>query len=73
MVEKHLDELDEELKDVSFASVNIDDHPDIAQQFQVRGVPTVYFIKNGRAVDGVVGAGNKSMYRQKIAHISSVV
>ncbi len=36
--------------------VNIDEQQELAMQFQVRSVPTVYLVKDGAVVDGFMGA-----------------
>jgi putative thioredoxin len=41
---------------VELAKVNVDDNPQVAQMFQVQGIPAVYAVKNGAVVDGFVGA-----------------
>ena len=41
---------------VRLAKMNIDEHPQIAQQLQVQSVPAVFAFKNGQPVDGFVGA-----------------
>jgi len=52
-----LDVLSEELADkVTIAKINIDDHPDSAAKYNVRGIPTMILFKNGEAVDVKVGA-----------------
>ena len=38
------------------AKVNIDDEQGLAQQFGVRSVPTVIMVKDGKVVDGFMGA-----------------
>jgi putative thioredoxin len=38
------------------AKVNIDDNPQIAQQFRVQSIPAVFAVADGRVVDGFVGA-----------------
>jgi putative thioredoxin len=38
------------------AKVNIDENPQIAQQFRVQSIPAVFAIADGRVVDGFVGA-----------------
>lgn len=38
----------------------------MAQRFQIRGVPTLLFFKNGRLVDQVVGAVPRSDIEQRI-------
>lgn len=41
--------------------VDIDDSPELANQFQVRGVPTFIFVKNGEEVDRLVGLTGKNL------------
>jgi thioredoxin 1 len=53
-------------KDVVFAKVNVDEEPEIAQEFGVRGIPTMVFLKDGEEVNRVVGAGSKAMLESKI-------
>jgi putative thioredoxin len=38
------------------AKVNVDDNPQVSQAFQVQGIPAVYALKDGKVVDGFVGA-----------------
>ncbi|HVS17629.1 MAG TPA: thioredoxin [Planctomycetota bacterium] len=40
--------------------VNVDDNPATAQRFQAFSIPTLVVLKNGRAVDRIVGALPKS-------------
>lgn len=46
------------------AKVNIDDQQQLAQQFQVRSVPTVKLIKDGQVVDEFLGAQPESEIRK---------
>jgi putative thioredoxin len=41
---------------VRMVKVNIDDNPEIAQQMRIQSIPAVYAFKDGRPVDGFVGA-----------------
>lgn len=60
MIAPALEELSEELGDsVTIAKVNIDENPDIAAQFGVRSIPTLYMFKGGEMVDQMVGAAPK--------------
>jgi len=62
-----LDEVSNELKDkATIAKVNVDDHPDLAAKFNVRGIPTMVLFKDGAVVDTKVGALSKSALLQWI-------
>jgi putative thioredoxin len=41
---------------VKLAKMNIDEHPQVAQQLGIQSIPAVYAFSNGQPVDGFVGA-----------------
>lgn len=41
---------------VELVKVNVDENPQTAQAFQVQGIPAVYAMRDGKVVDGFVGA-----------------
>lgn len=41
---------------VRLAKINIDEHPGLASQMRVQSVPTVYAFRDGRPLDGFMGA-----------------
>ncbi len=51
---------------VIFGKVNVDENPRIASTFGIQSIPTISIFKNGRAVDGFVGAASKSQMWSKI-------
>ena len=53
IIEKAVDDTDGA---VVLAKVNVDENPQISQAFQVQGIPAVYALKDGKVVDGFVGA-----------------
>src|SRR5207302_4946721 len=38
------------------AKVNVDEEPSLAGRYEIRSIPTIRFVKDGRAVDTVIGA-----------------
>ena len=46
---------------VKLAKVNVDEEPGLAARYEVRSIPTVLLVKNGRIVDTVVGAVPRAM------------
>lgn len=40
--------------------VNIDDNPNIAAQFGIRSIPTLFVFKDGQKVDAIIGGRPKS-------------
>lgn len=57
---------------VVFGKVNVDECPGIATTFGIQSIPTIYIFKNGKPVDGFVGATSQSQMRSKIiAHMGA--
>jgi len=55
---------------VNVGKLNVDQNPNICQQYNVSSIPTILFIKNGKVVDRVVGVYPKSRLEKKIkAHM----
>ena len=55
LIKKVLDKIKPNFSDVDFEEIDIDDSPELAQQFNVRAVPTILFVKDGQVVDTLVG------------------
>lgn len=51
---------------VRLAKMNIDEHPQIAQQMQVQSIPAVFAFKGGRPVDGFMGMISQIQLKQFI-------
>ena len=54
-----VDELAQELTDIKVGKVNVDEQPELAQQFQVMSIPTLLVMKDGKPVASSVGARPK--------------
>jgi len=50
----------------TIAKVNVDNDPDIAARYQIRGIPTVILFKDGQLVNQAVGARSRSDYEQMV-------
>ena len=74
MQEPGLEALDE-LYDgqVKFASLDVDQHQEIAQQFEIMSIPALVIFKNGQPAEKVVGfhpqAALKKYLDQKLAEV----
>src|SRR6266481_981321 len=55
---------------VRMVKVNIDENPQIAQQMRIQSIPAVYAFKDGRPVDGFVGALPESQVKQFVQRLS---
>ena len=49
---------------VELAKVNVDENPQVSQAFQVQSIPAVYALKDGKVVDGFVGAQPEAVVRK---------
>ena len=64
-----LEELDDEIEGVEFVKLDVDQHPQIAGQNQVMGVPTVVILKDGEVKDRFVGGQPKEVIKEKITSL----
>jgi thioredoxin 1 len=51
---------------VKLAKVNVDEEPTLAASHEIRSIPTILLVKNGRVVDRVVGAVPRATLEAKI-------
>src|SRR5207247_8938271 len=54
---------------VRMVKLNIDENPEIAQQMRIQSIPAVYAFKDGRPVDGFVGALPESQVNQFVQRL----
>jgi putative thioredoxin len=55
---------------VRMVKLNIDENPEIATQMRIQSIPAVYAFKDGRPVDGFVGAVPESQIKQFVQRLS---
>lgn len=46
--------------------VNVDENPDLAQKYEVMGIPSVFLFKNGQVLDSFTGVMSKQALTEKI-------
>jgi thioredoxin 1 len=67
MVSPIVEELASEMAgQATFGKLNVDDNPVTSQRFGIQGIPTIMVFKDGKPVDGIVGAAPKQTIEAKI-------
>jgi len=51
---------------VTFGKVNVDENPMVSNAFQIQSIPSLLVFKNGKLVDGLVGAAPKQLIESRI-------
>ena len=60
MIAPTLDEIAEEREDIKVVKINVDEEPELANQFGVSSIPTLFVIKNGKATAQSLGVRPKA-------------
>ena len=66
MVRPALDAIAEERTDVKVVAVNIDENPDLADEFDISSIPCVILFKNGAEADRSIGLKPKEMIEEML-------
>ena len=56
MIAPHYHQMSEEIADVVFCKVDVDENSETAMKYSVSAMPTFLFIKQGEVVDRLMGA-----------------
>ena len=57
-----LEELQKLYPDVIVTKIDIEKEPELVEKYKVKGVPSVFFEKDGEVIDKVIGGGPISFY-----------
>lgn len=60
------EQLSEEFKEIKFGKVNVDEEREIANAFNISGIPSISFIKSKEELDRQVGFISKEELKNKI-------
>ncbi len=67
MIAPFVEELAKEYEGkVIIGKVNVEEAEELTEQFKVRNIPSLFFIKNGEVVDKFVGGTTKDVIESKI-------
>lgn len=67
MVGPSIEELSKEYDgQVQIGKLNVDDNVDTPNEYGIRNIPTILFIKNGQVVDKQIGAAPKAVIEAKV-------
>jgi putative thioredoxin len=57
---------------VALVKVNVDENPAISSSFQVQSIPAVFALKDGKVVDGFIGAQPEAAVAEFVARLAPV-
>ena len=59
MVSPIIDEIADEHPEIKVGKINVDDQPELASQFNIMSIPSLFVVKNGQVVNQSVGVQPK--------------
>jgi thioredoxin 1 len=51
---------------VKFCKLNVDENPEMAQEYRVMSIPLLLFFKDGKQVDSILGAVPEALVKPKV-------
>ena len=60
MLSPVVEELSQDHPEITFAKVNVDEAPELAQQYHISAIPTLLLLRDGELVDTSVGVKSKA-------------
>ncbi|KAK7295323.1 hypothetical protein RJT34_18229 [Clitoria ternatea] len=67
-IEPAIHAMAEKFNDVQFIKIDVDELPDVAQEFQVQAMPTFVLVKKGKEIERVVGAKKDELEKKVQKH-----
>jgi len=66
MLAPTIEELSNEMKDIKFLKLNVDESGDVAESYGVMGIPTLILFNNGKEVKRIVGVRPKEELKREL-------
>ncbi|XVE83826.1 hypothetical protein DITRI_Ditri16bG0118600 [Diplodiscus trichospermus] len=67
-MEPVLNDMAARFTEVDFVKIDVDELPDVAQEYGVQAMPTFVLVKKGKEVDRVVGAQKNDLEKKVVKH-----
>ena len=64
MLSPIVDEVAEERGDVKVGKVNVDEQPELAEQFKVMTIPSLFVFQNGEHGEAIIAPGSKAQIEE---------
>ena len=64
MLSPVVDEVAEERTDVKVGKVNVDEQPELAEQFKVMTIPSLFVFQNGEHGEAIIAPGSKAQIEE---------
>lgn len=61
-----IEELAEDMKEIKFVKIDVDDNPELSQRYEIRSIPTLIFFSKGKIIDKVIGGMDEDALKEKI-------
>lgn len=66
MINPILEKLDNEIENIEFLKVNVDENIDLADNYSIGSIPTLLIIKNGEILNKIVGFKPEGIIKNEI-------
>jgi thioredoxin 1 len=61
-----IEDLAEQMKDVKFVKINVDDNEALSGKYKISSIPCLIIFKEGKEVDRIIGAHSSEIIENKI-------
>jgi thioredoxin 1 len=66
MIAPIIEDLAEQMKEIKFTKINIDDNTELAEKYKISSIPCLIIFKNGQEVGRLIGAHTQDIIENKI-------